>query len=218
MGPLPFSLAYFVYHKEWQKRNRLTDKDLNVRKVLTRTWENKIDWWAITVCTFSAGVQMVIFISVILAFKASRQAGLNIGITTAIWSCTPFMVAFMEFILYRVRIRLYQIVGMIMLVAMVLLVSLADLFNPSPKPPQELMVMIDAPTERVPVYVAVSYAFLYPVIASFLTLFIKYVNKLRLETSDWMIAQNLILALVLTPVGILHFLSNPGTFVWAYFI
>ena len=107
-GPLLPNIAYFIYQQEWARRNSFSDKDnSSVKKVLTRTWDNKLDWWTLAVLVVSAGFQVLFYLSVILAFKAARQAGLNIGIATAIWSFVPFFVAFMERVLYGVGIRLF---------------------------------------------------------------------------------------------------------------
>ena len=59
----------------------------------------------------------------------SRLAGLNIGIASAIWSFLPFFVAFLEWIVYGVRLKAFQILGMILLVGMAILVALSDLFS-----------------------------------------------------------------------------------------
>ena len=49
-GPIILCIIYFVYRKEWSRRNGDSDKV----KVLTRTWDNKFDWWTILVCTGGA--------------------------------------------------------------------------------------------------------------------------------------------------------------------
>ena len=54
---------------------------------------------------------------------------MNIGIIEAIWSVCPFCIALAEWIMYRVSIRLYHIIGMFALVAMTILISLSDLFG-----------------------------------------------------------------------------------------
>ena len=58
---------------------------------------------------------------------------MNIGIASAIWSFTPFFVAFLERILYGVGIKLYQTIGMIFLVIMAILIALSDLFGENAK-------------------------------------------------------------------------------------
>ena len=107
-GPLLFCIIYFVHRKEWARRNGpLYFKEGEAaggRKVLTRTWDNKLDCWTFVVVALSAGFQIFIFISVIFAFKYARLAGLNIGIITAIWSFVPFSVAVLERILYGIGI------------------------------------------------------------------------------------------------------------------
>ena len=55
--------------------------------------------------------------------------GLNVGITTAIWSFIPFFVAIIERILYGIGIKPYKILGMMMIVSMSILVALSDLYR-----------------------------------------------------------------------------------------
>ena len=129
-GPLIPAVIYFVCRKEWARRNYLGDKnDISVKKVLTRTWENKFDWWSIFILLLASIFQAGLYISCILPFKAARTNGLNIGIITAIWSFVPFFVAIQERILYNVGIKIHHIIGMIFLVAMTILISLSDLFG-----------------------------------------------------------------------------------------
>ena len=104
LAPASFliSLLWFVYRKEWARRNKLTDKDIGVEKVLTRTWNNEIDWRCVILCSLTSLIQVSVFISAIMAFMISRRAGLNIGVATAIWSILPFFVAFVERIFFKV--------------------------------------------------------------------------------------------------------------------
>ena len=111
----------------------MTDKGTHVDKVLTRTWENKVDCWSVLVCCLSSLVQVGLFISIVYAFMISRKAGLNIGVTTSIWATEPFLVALTERVFFRVSLGLYQIVGMVLIMTMVILISLSDLFGPAPK-------------------------------------------------------------------------------------
>ena len=72
---------------------------------------------------------MTAYLAIILPFKASRLSGLNIGIIEALWSIGPFFVAFTEWVFYRVKIKLYQILGMIAIALMAILISLSDVFT-----------------------------------------------------------------------------------------
>ena len=72
-GPLLPNILYFIYRKEWARRNSFSDKDnASVKKVLTRTWDNRLDWWTIAILVVAAGFQVLFYLSVILAFKAAR--------------------------------------------------------------------------------------------------------------------------------------------------
>ena len=79
-GALLFSIAYFIYHKEWSKINSLDAEVSGMTKVLTKTWENKFDWRAILFCIVSGLFQFFIFSSIVLCFAVANMAGLNIGI------------------------------------------------------------------------------------------------------------------------------------------
>ena len=50
-GPIVFWLAYFIYRKEWARRNGVNDRKV---KVLTRAWDNRIDWVSILACAGGA--------------------------------------------------------------------------------------------------------------------------------------------------------------------
>ena len=96
---------------------------------------------------------------------------MNIGIASAIWSFTPFFVAFLERILYGVGIKLYQTIGMIFLVIMAILIALSDLFGENAK-----TAKLEPGQEKTAVWQAVLCAFIYPLMASFMTLLNKYAN------------------------------------------
>lgn len=58
-GSLIFSIVYFIYQKEWSKRNNeqrgILDAQGRDKKVLLRTWDNKFDWYTLFVI-FSGAV------------------------------------------------------------------------------------------------------------------------------------------------------------------
>ena len=123
---------------------------------------------------------MLFYYSVVLAARASRLSGLNLGITTAIWSFIPFFVAIIERILYAVGIKPYQILGMLMIVCMSILVSLSDLFGT-----KEVKTVVIV-GEHMPMYKAVLYSLIFPVVATAMTFIIKYANKtLRISSIDF---------------------------------
>ena len=96
---------------------------------MLRTWDNQFDWKSFGIVFCSSLAQVAIYLAIILAFKASRLSGLNIGIIEALWSISPFFVAFAEWVFYGVRIKLYHILGMLGLVTMAILISLSDVFT-----------------------------------------------------------------------------------------
>ena len=95
-----------------------------------------------------------------LAFKASRLSGLNIGIIEAFWAISPFFVAFADWLFYREGIKLYQFLGMLGLCVMAILISLADLFTLEAK---ELEIHGN-PETKLPVYKAFLLCLIYPII------------------------------------------------------
>ena len=53
-GSLLFSICYFLYNREWAKKNVAergmldqSEGEGHNRKVLLRTWDNKFDWWSL---------------------------------------------------------------------------------------------------------------------------------------------------------------------------
>ena len=54
-GPIVFCIAYFIYRKEWARRNPPNaENSKGTMKVLTRTWDNRFDWWSMGVSTIGA--------------------------------------------------------------------------------------------------------------------------------------------------------------------
>ena len=91
---------------------------------------------------------------------ASRRSGLNIGIIEALWSISPFFVAFTEWVLFNVKIKLYQFLGMLGLAVMAILISLSDVFSFEAK---ELEITGDF-EKKYPIYKAVLLGLLYPIV------------------------------------------------------
>ena len=107
-GSAIVSSTYFIYRREWARLNNPIDiNDTEKKKVMLRTWGNRFDCWALSVCMLTAFWQVLFYYSVVLAARASRLSGLNLGITTAIWSFVPFFVAVIERIVYGIGIKPY---------------------------------------------------------------------------------------------------------------
>lgn len=157
---------------------------------------------------------MFVYYSVILAAQAARLSGLNLGITTAIWSFMPFFVAISERILYGTGVKPYQILGMLLIVLMSILVSLSDLFgNPTT---ETTMVIIG---KRMPVYEAVLYSLVFPVMATAMTLLIKYsYHNMRVSGVDFGMAFLLFYSMVFFAIGLYMWISNAVEFTWRYFL
>ena len=72
---------------------------------------------------------MLFYYAIVLGARAARLSGLNLGITTAIGSIVPFLIAAVDRIFFGIGIKLHQIIGMILIVSMSVLISLSDLFS-----------------------------------------------------------------------------------------
>ena len=215
-GEVPYGFVFFIYRQEQNRRNSFADKDnKKVKKVLTRTWDNRLDWWTFLVILSSAIGQALVFMSVILAFNKSRQAGLNIGISSAIWSIKPFLVSLCEKLFFAVGLKMYQLVGMLVLVVMAVLIAVSDIFGPNAKE-----IQIDETTEvRSPIYLAVLSSCLYPVIGTYMSMIIKYQDvHLRLGAQDFVQAEALTFGVIWAVFGFIHFQFNGGSFEFAYLI
>ena len=70
-------------------------------KVLLRKWDtNAFDWWSLFIIFCGAAFQFAIYSSIVMSFKISKMANLNIGISQAIWSVNPFLISILERVVY----------------------------------------------------------------------------------------------------------------------
>ena len=79
---------------------------------------------------FFACYEIVIVASIMVTFKVAQMAGMNIGISVALWSIGPFFIAITDWVIYGQRLRCSQITGMLALMTMAVMVSLSDVFYP----------------------------------------------------------------------------------------
>ena len=109
------------------------------------------------------------------------MAGLNLGISVAIWSFVPIFVAVPDRIFFNVKIENFHIIGMFLLIAMTILEALSD----KGEEVQEL-----AEVKTAPVAVAILFCFIYPVVATLETFFVtKYTSDyLKLDSIDFVVA------------------------------
>ena len=69
-GAFIFSVIFFSVRKECTLRNNPADRDNPaIKKVLTRTWDNKVDYCAAFVVLIGAIFQFAIFSSIIFSFE-----------------------------------------------------------------------------------------------------------------------------------------------------
>ena len=102
---------------------------------------------------------------------------------------------------------------MLFLVSMAILIALSDLFGDNPA-----TVKLELDSERTPAWHAVLVAFIYPLMASFMTLLNKYANvTLQVDSTDWVYAHTLAFSIMCTVVGAFHW-SIAGDFQWVLFV
>ena len=216
LGPIPFGFVYFIYRKEWARRNIPSQEhNKEVKKVISRKWDNSLDWHTFLIVLWGAFLQGAIYVGVIESFKMSRLAGLNIGIASAIWSFLPFFVAFLEKIFFGFGLKVFQFVGMSLLVVLAVLVALSDLFSDN----AEEVTLNPNIEHKEPVYKAILYSFIFPVSAGFMNMTVVYTKtNLRLQALDWVQANSTLYGVIGVIIGIFFWLMRPGTFKWKYFV
>ena len=203
-GSLLVCTIYFLVTQEWAKKNNPADQDKpTVRKVLTRTWDNKFDCCAVFYCLLGAICQTAIFMSIMLCYRLCHSAGLNIGIGQAIWAINPFFVAVMERCSYGVSLKCFQVLGMLALVICAICVSLSELFSPKDETTEEAVEIIEITT---PVHVAVLASFCMPISCCFFAFLVKYADKsLKLSAYDFTVAYWFLMSLIVQIVAIVYF-------------
>ena len=227
-GSLVFSIAYFLYQKEWAKLNPtsrgLLDADaMQEQKVLLRTRDtNQFDWHSLVIVFCGAAFQAAIFFSIIVGFNMSKKAGLNIGISQAIWSVNPFLCSLVERCVYGVAFDRRQFFGMSALIACAIFVSLSEVFNP---PTEEAIDAgsgteeTDTEAESTPIWVAVLCSFAMPCVCAAMLIVIKHANEtLNIAAKDFSIGYFFVLSFVFQIVGICSFLKNEGSFDMTLFV
>ena len=95
---------------------------------------------------------------------------------------------------------------MLFIVAMSIMVSLADLFGPEAKP-----IELDS-NQITPTYKAILTALLFPLVATAFTIKIKYIKILKISTEDWLFAYNLSWGFVFCLIAIAYWWINPENF------
>ena len=124
-GSLAFSVAYFIYQREWSKKNGIDAINGSGSKVLLRTWDNRFDWYSVFLVLVGGFNLTCLYLSMVLTFKLARMADLNIGIAQSIWAVIPFFISIMERFVYGTPFDFKQIYGMLTLVLCALFLSLS---------------------------------------------------------------------------------------------
>ena len=131
-GSLTLSILYFIYQKEWNKRNNPEQQsDPDAKKVLTRTWENRFDWYSVLIVLGGSIFQLSIFLSTSYSFKLCSEANLNIGVSQAIWAINPFLIALLDWLIYGMQLKVHHILGMSVMILCFVSISLSKLSEES---------------------------------------------------------------------------------------
>ena len=124
-------------------------------------------------------------------------------------------MAILELILFKIGLKVYHIVGMLILLIMTLCIALSDVFGPN----VEEVKLSEIEGDSVPIYVAVLNAFLFPVVGSVMVMLLKYVNTvLRPTPLDWVQYVTVWYGLIGTILGSIHFILDPESFRLKYLI
>ena len=124
-GGLLLSTTYFIYKREWSRRN-IPDQSKNTDKVLLLTYDNKFDWLSFLIIILGGLAYIAIFLLVSFTFNLAHRANLNIGISQSIWQVEPFFISAMEAILYGTVFDKRMIWGMLALVLCAIIICLSD--------------------------------------------------------------------------------------------
>ena len=101
-----------------------------------------------------------------------------------------------------------------MIMTMVILISLSDLFGPAAK-----VEILDGMIEQAtPVYIAVLYAFLFPIVDVVFANVVKYIKVLKLSADDWLFGYNFAWSLVVSIIAIYCWQKDVVAFELKYLI
>ena len=69
---------------------------------------------------------------VVITLYLSAKAGVNAGLITSIWSITPFCFSVAERVLYGTKMQVNHFIGMLLIMACAILLSLSSVIYPEP--------------------------------------------------------------------------------------
>ena len=100
---------------------------------------------------------------------------------------------------------------MVFIVTMSVLVSLSDLFSGHGDSIQEIVIT----EQRMPIYKAVLYSMVFPVVGTAMTYIVRYANNtVRLESFDFAMGFQFIFSIVFFLIGLWQWLSHGVEFTW----
>ena len=75
-----------------------------------------------------------------LTMYFSALAKMNVGLITTLWSVNPLFMAIMDRIMFKTKLQVFHVFGMVFIVICTVMLSLSGYFNP--KTPEEVELVI----------------------------------------------------------------------------
>jgi len=75
-------------------------------------------------------LQVIVLNMVLFTLYFSLRAEVNSGISTCIWSVTPFFMSFADYLMFGNKLGKHQIAGITLITCSIILLSLRDVINP----------------------------------------------------------------------------------------
>jgi drug/metabolite transporter (DMT)-like permease len=98
---------------------------------------------------------------VLFTLYFSLKADVNPGLTTSIWSVTPFFMSLADFIIFGNRLKRNHYIGITLIMLCVILLGLRDVLEPKDSVDTEIQKESTEPT--VPVIVPITFGLLTPI-------------------------------------------------------
>ena len=185
--------------------------------MLTRTWDNRFDWYSVLIVLGGSIFQLSIFMSTSYSFKLCSEANLNIGVSQAIWAINPFLIALLDWLIYGMQLRAHHIIGMSVMILCFVSISLSKLSQDG----DESISADEATSEPTkPLWKAVLASMMPPTVVCFFALYIKFVrNNVRLYPYDFTIALWGLMSIALQIGAAIYWTSSEQSeFVLSYWI
>lgn len=117
-----------------------------------------------------------IFYAINTTFYFCGKAVLNFGIAETIWGFTPFLTAILEFLIYKTKIQLHSVIGILCMLVAATSISLSQLFMHETDPSR---------VGEIPILIPILVSFSMPLVCSNFGMFTKYVYKRGINANDF---------------------------------